>query len=153
MFATVWVLSRICRPQEEPLSAGRVRVHTCCECHNKRGHRRTCYVYKIFFFIFRLMRYTDVRFLSLSGVMFPREKTIPQLNKTVKHDNTRESDRHDRRYMFIPSFALPIHKTTCHVKPYLCCCCCGCCYCTTYCWLFLLGVFSFSAKSLVKATW
>ena len=39
MYATVWVLSRICRPQEEPLSAGRVRVHTCCECYNKRGVR------------------------------------------------------------------------------------------------------------------
>ena len=30
-------------------------------------------VYKIFFFIFRLMRYTDVCFFSLSGVLFPRE--------------------------------------------------------------------------------
>ena len=26
-----------------------------------------------FFFIFRLMRYTDVYFFSLSGVLFPRE--------------------------------------------------------------------------------
>ena len=45
-----------------------------------------------------------------------------------------------------PSFALPIYKTTCHAKPYLCCCCCcccwcWCCYCTTYCSLVLLGVF------------
>ena len=31
-------------------SAGRVRVHTCCECYNKRGYIRTWYVYKIFFF-------------------------------------------------------------------------------------------------------
>ena len=30
-------------------------------------------VYKISFFIFRLMRYTDVCFFSLSGVPFPRE--------------------------------------------------------------------------------
>ena len=30
-------------------------------------------VYKILFFIFRLMRYTDVCFFSLSGVLFPRE--------------------------------------------------------------------------------
>ena len=30
-------------------------------------------VYKIFFFIFRLMRYTDVCFFSLSGVLFPSE--------------------------------------------------------------------------------
>ena len=30
-------------------------------------------VYKIFFFTFRLMRYTDVCFFSLSGVLFPRE--------------------------------------------------------------------------------
>ena len=30
-------------------------------------------VYKIFFFIFRLMRYTDVCLFSLSGVLFPRE--------------------------------------------------------------------------------
>ena len=36
MYATVWVLSRICRPQEESLSSGRVRVHTCCECYNKK---------------------------------------------------------------------------------------------------------------------
>ena len=27
------------------LSAGRVRVHTCCECYNKRGYIRTWYVY------------------------------------------------------------------------------------------------------------
>ena len=30
-------------------------------------------VYKISFFIFRLMRYTDICFFSLSGVLFPRE--------------------------------------------------------------------------------
>ena len=30
-------------------------------------------VYKIFCFIFRLMRYTDVCYFSLSGVLFPRE--------------------------------------------------------------------------------
>ena len=30
-------------------------------------------VYKIFFFIFRLLRYTDVCFFALSGVLFPRE--------------------------------------------------------------------------------
>ena len=24
-----------------------------------------------------------------------------------------------------------------------CCCCCSCCYCTTYCWLVLLGVLYF----------
>ena len=58
-------LSRICRPQEKPLSAGRVRVHTCCECYNKRGYIRAWYVYKIFFFIFRLMRYSYVCFFSL----------------------------------------------------------------------------------------
>ena len=75
--------------------------------------------------------------------------------KTVKHDNG-ESDRHDRRYMYIPSFALPIYKTTCHTKPYLCCCCCccccwwWCCYCTMYCWLVLLGVFFFSSNLLRK---
>ena len=63
------------------------------------------------------MRYTDVCFFSLSGVLFPREETT-QLNETVKHDNIRESDRHDRWYMYIPSFALPIYKTACHVKPY-----------------------------------
>ena len=50
-----------------------IRVHTCCECYNKRGYIRTWYVYNIFFFIFRLMRYTDVCFFSLSGVLFPRE--------------------------------------------------------------------------------
>ena len=102
---------------KENHSAGRVRVHTCCEYDNKRGYLRTWYVYKIFFFIFRLMRYTDVRIFSRSGVLFPLEYTIPQLNETVKHDNIRESDRHDRRYMYIPSSALLIYKTTCHAKP------------------------------------
>ena len=34
---------------------------------------RTWYIYKTFFFIFRSMRYTDVCFVSLSGVLFPRE--------------------------------------------------------------------------------
>ena len=28
---------------------------------------------KFFFFMFRLMRYTDVCFFSLSGILFPRE--------------------------------------------------------------------------------
>ena len=65
MYATVWVLSRICHPQEEPLSAGRVRVHTCCECYNKRGYIRTWYVYKIFFLIFRLMKYRRLLFFTL----------------------------------------------------------------------------------------
>ena len=88
------------------------------QCYNKRGYIRTWYVYKKFFFIFRLMRYTDVCFFSLSGVLFPREWTT-QLNETVKHDNIRESDRHDGRYMYIPSFALPMYKATCHAKPYL----------------------------------
>ena len=65
------------------------------------------------------MRYTDVCFSSLSGVLFLREQIISQLNETVEHVNIRESDRHDRRYMYIPSFALPTYKTTCHAKPYL----------------------------------
>ena len=43
------------------------------QCYNKRGYKRTWYVYNFFFFIFRLMRYTDVCFFSLSGVLFPRE--------------------------------------------------------------------------------
>ena len=43
------------------------------KCYNKRGYILTWYVYKIFIFIFRLMRYTDVCFFSLSGVLFPRE--------------------------------------------------------------------------------
>ena len=70
MYGTVWVLSRICRPQEEPLSAGRVRVHTCCECYNKKGYIRTWYVYTIFFFIFRSMRYTCLLYTSPS----PRDR-------------------------------------------------------------------------------
>ena len=37
------------------------------------GYIRTWYVYKIFFFIFRLMRYTHVCYFSRSGVLFPRE--------------------------------------------------------------------------------
>ena len=44
----------------------------------------------IFFLIFRLMRYTYVFFFSLSGVLFTRESTIPQLNETVKHDKVTE---------------------------------------------------------------
>ena len=59
MYATVWVLSQICRPQE-PLSAGRVRVRTCCECYNKRGYIRTWYVYKILFFIFHSLFFREV---------------------------------------------------------------------------------------------
>ena len=43
------------------------------QCYNKRGYIRTWYVYKISFFIFRLMRYTDVCLFSLSGVLFPLE--------------------------------------------------------------------------------
>ena len=69
MYAPVWVLSRICRPQEEPLSAGRVRVHTCCECYNKRGYIRTWYVYQNFLFHFpfdeiyrRLLFFTLTRY-------------------------------------------------------------------------------------------
>ena len=50
------------------------------QCYNKRGYIRTLYVYKIIFFIFCLMRYADVCFLSLSGVPFPREYTT-QLNE------------------------------------------------------------------------
>ena len=64
------------------------------------------------------MRYTDVCFISLSGVLFPREKTTQQLNETVKHDNIRESDRHDRQYMYV-LFALPMYESTGHAKPYL----------------------------------
>ena len=41
--------------------------------YNKRGYIRTWYVYKISFFIFLLMRYTDVCLFSLSGVLFPLE--------------------------------------------------------------------------------
>ena len=44
----------------------------------------------IFFLIFRLMIYTYVFFFSLSGVLFTREYTIPQLNATVKQDKIRE---------------------------------------------------------------
>ena len=69
-------------------------------------------------FIFRLMRYTDVWLFSLSGVLFPRDQTT-HLNETVKHDKIRESDRYDGWYMYIPSFALLMYKTTCHAKPFL----------------------------------
>ena len=69
------------------------------------------YVHKTFFFIFRLMTYTD--FCSVG-----RSVSIPQLNETVKQ-NIREIDRHDRRYMYIPSFAFPIDNT-CPAKPYFC---------------------------------
>ena len=41
--------------------------------YNKMGYMRAWYVHKNFFFIFRLMRYTDVCFFLLSGVLFPRE--------------------------------------------------------------------------------
>ena len=62
------------------------------------------------------MRYTDVWAFCFRVNRLPG---IPQLNETVKHDNIRESDRHDRRYMYIPSFPLPMYKTTCHAKPYV----------------------------------
>ena len=69
------------------------------------------YVHKTFFLILRLMTYTD--FCSVW-----RSVSIPQLNETVKQ-NIREIDRHDRRYMYIPSFAFPIDNT-CPAKPYFC---------------------------------
>ena len=40
--------------------------------HLRRGLQQKG-IYNIFFFIFRLMRCTDVCFFSLSGVLFPRE--------------------------------------------------------------------------------
>ena len=47
----------------------------CVRCYSTlRALSPVCgYVHKIFFFIFRLMTYTDVCFFSLSGVLFPRE--------------------------------------------------------------------------------
>ena len=36
------------------------------------------------------MRYTYVFFFSLSGVLFKREYTIPQLNETVKQEKMGE---------------------------------------------------------------
>ena len=148
MYATVGVLSRIFRPQVEPLSDGRDRVYTWCACDNKKEYIRTWYVFKISFFILGLMRYTDVRFFLLSGVRFPREETISQLNETVKRDNIRKSDRHDRRYMDIPHLS-SCQSTKGNVMLNLtsaaaacCCCCCRCCcYLTTCCWLLLLGFF------------
>ena len=44
------------------------------QCYNKRGYIYTWYLHEQYFlFHFRLMRYTDVCFFSLSGVLFPRE--------------------------------------------------------------------------------
>ena len=40
------------------------------QCYNKRGYLRTWYVYKIFFFIFRLMRYADVCFFHSRAFCF-----------------------------------------------------------------------------------
>ena len=69
--------SRICRP-----FAGRVRVHTCCECYNKRGYIRTWYVHQNFLFHFPFDEiYRRLLFFTSSGVLFPRESNIPQLNE------------------------------------------------------------------------
>ena len=124
MYATVWVLCRICRPREEPLSAGRVEFTPAATAKQKGIYT---YLVRIQNFLFH----------------FPFDEIFLRLFFfTLGHDNIRESDRHDRRYLYIPSFALPIYKTTCDAKPYLCCCCCCCCY-TTYSWLAPLGVFFF----------
>ena len=58
-------------PQGEPLSAGRVRVHTCCECCNKRGYIRTWYVYQNFFFHFQFDEiYRHQLFFTLGSSVF-----------------------------------------------------------------------------------
>ena len=65
----------------------------------------------IFFLIFRLMIYTYVFFFSLSGVLFTREYTIPQLNETVKHDKMRDEPEnrlllHTVTVMFARAFGI-----------------------------------------------
>ena len=57
-----------------PVCGSTLRVsHDNMTTKGNTEYIRTWYVHKIFFFIFRLMRYTDVCFFSLSGVLFPRE--------------------------------------------------------------------------------
>ena len=50
------------------------------------------------------MRYTYVFFFSLSGVLFTRESTIPQLNETVKHDKVTEEPE-NRALLYTVIFA------------------------------------------------
>ena len=40
---------RICRPQEQPLSAGRLRFHTCCECYNKKYYQNLYFPGRVIF--------------------------------------------------------------------------------------------------------
>ena len=56
------------------------------------------------FFILSLMIYTDVSLFSLSGILFPREYTIPDLNETVKHDKIREKPE-NRALLYTLMFA------------------------------------------------
>ena len=48
-----------------------------------------------------------ITYLAVAGIIFSAYHTW----------SIRESDRHDLRYMCIPSYALPIYKTTCDAKP------------------------------------
>ena len=67
------VMAVDCAAVETGCMLEKLEIVAHLQCYNKRGYMRTWYVYKIFFLIFRLMRYTDVCFFSLSGVLFPRE--------------------------------------------------------------------------------
>ena len=93
---------------------------------------------------------------TIQPALLGAPQCTPQLNETVKHNN-RESDRHGRRYMCVPSLVLPIYETTCHAKPYLCCCCfcccCSwwCCYCTPFYWLVLRDVFFLFLPTLLQS--
>ena len=78
------------------------RLHTCCECYNKRGYIRTCYVYKIFFFIFRLATTTGVSFASILLLLLLL--------------------RRDRHFCFLVEVLLLLIIFSCWLR----CCCCWC---------------------------
>ena len=59
------------------------------QCYNKRGYIRTWHVYKIFFFIFRLMRYTDVCFFHSRAFCF----RVNRLHNQMKPSNTTTSGK------------------------------------------------------------
>ena len=134
MYATVWVLCRICRPREEPLSAGRVEFTHLLRLLNKRGYIRTWYVYKIFFFIFRLMRYSYVCFFSLL-------------------DTTTSGKATDMIAGICTFPRLPCPSTKRHVMLNLTSAAAAAAAATLRTPGWPRSVFSFSSNSLAKATW
>ena len=89
------------------------RLHTCCECYNKRGYIRSWYVYNFFFFIFRLMRFTDVCFFHSRTFCFRVNRL---LHNKMKPSNTTTSGKATDMIAGICTFPrLPCQCTKRHV--------------------------------------